>query len=77
MARQMLICPKYFTDAQTKQSSNTGGKTYKPNPRRTDNSWCILSPFKLKDFMVGGQTLLHELTHLDVVGKAANLPEFR
>jgi hypothetical protein len=76
VAREMKICPKYFTDDQTKQSSNSDGKTYKPNPKRTDKSWCIKAPFKLKNFMVGGETLLHELTHFDSVGVEAGYPEF-
>ncbi|KAI1158792.1 hypothetical protein F5B18DRAFT_667448 [Nemania serpens] len=72
--REMKICPKYFTDALTKRS--TTEKIYTPNPKRTDNSWCTPAPYKLSDFMVGGVTLLHEMTHLDIVGVQAGYPQF-
>ncbi|KAI8635564.1 hypothetical protein F5Y19DRAFT_461163 [Xylariaceae sp. FL1651] len=73
-AREMKICSKYFTDDLTKRS--TTDKVYKPNPKRTDNSWCTPAPYKLSDFMVGGVTLLHEMTHLDIVGVRAGYPSF-
>ncbi|PSR77685.1 hypothetical protein BD289DRAFT_343295, partial [Coniella lustricola] len=36
--------------------------------------WCKVGA-KFKDFSVGGITLLHEMTHLDAVGKLAGYPE--
>ncbi|KAK8004511.1 hypothetical protein PG989_004230 [Apiospora arundinis] len=69
-SRQMKICPKYFTDAATKQSMDA--KKYDPGNRR---GWCKLAPYKFKDFSVGALVLMHEMTHLDVVGKEAKLPE--
>ncbi|KAI0408283.1 hypothetical protein F4802DRAFT_594224 [Xylaria palmicola] len=74
IARQMKICPRYFRDNMTKRS--TTDKIFKPNPGRRDNSWCTPPPYRLKNFMVGGVTLLHEMTHLDVVGVAAGYPQF-
>ncbi len=68
--RQMKICPKYFTDSQSKRSA--ADKDYTPGRR---GSWCILHPFKLNDFSIGALILIHELTHFDVVGKAAGFPE--
>ena len=67
--RQIKICPKYFTDDRTKRSGKD--KEYIPGKR---GSWCILQPFKLKDFSIGALTLMHEMTHLDVVGLAAGYP---
>ncbi|KAI1174205.1 hypothetical protein F4777DRAFT_555137 [Nemania sp. FL0916] len=72
--REMKICSKYFTDDKTKRS--TTDKIYKPDPGRRDNSWCTPPPYKLGDFMVGGVTLLHEMTHLDIVGVRAGYPQF-
>ena len=69
-SRQMTICPKYFTDDATKQSMDA--KKYEPGKR---GSWCILAPYKFKRFSVGALVLLHEMTHLDVVGRTASLPE--
>lgn len=76
MARQVTICPRYFTDDRTQRSTNTDGKHYTPSPRRYQKSWCIREPFKLNDFMVGGITLLHELTHLNSVRSVACYPEY-
>lgn len=70
--RQIKICPKYFTDATTKLSTNS--KEYKVNPGRRDNSWCQPGN-KFKDFSVGGITLLHEMTHLDALAAAADYPD--
>ncbi|KAI1809591.1 hypothetical protein GGS20DRAFT_595961 [Poronia punctata] len=72
-AREMKICAKYFSDPLTKRS--TTDKVYKPHPGRRDNSWCTPDGYKLADFMVGGVTLLHEMTHLDIVGVRADYPE--
>ena len=36
-------------------------------------SWCNRGQ-KFKDFETGGHTLLHEMTHLDALAKAAGLP---
>ncbi|KAI1780710.1 hypothetical protein F4818DRAFT_396558 [Hypoxylon cercidicola] len=70
--REMKICPDFFTHASTKQS--TTSHPYKPNPGRRDDSWCKPGT-KFSGFSVGGLTLLHEMTHLDAVAKAAGYPE--
>lgn len=69
--RQILICPLYFTDPSTIQSSTS--HPYKPNPGRRDDSWCQPGN-KFKDFSIGGETLLHEMTHLDAVAASAGYP---
>lgn len=70
-ARQMKICPIYFTHDWSKQS--TTSHKWIPNPGRRDDSWCKPEA-KFRDFSVGGLVLLHEMTHLDAVTKAASYP---
>jgi hypothetical protein len=67
--REMKICPLFFTYAGTKNTLNS--KTFDGDK---DGSWCK-SGQKFEDFETGGHTLLHEMTHLDAVAKAAGLPE--
>jgi hypothetical protein len=67
--REMKICPLFFTFAGTKNTLNS--KTFDGDK---DGSWCK-SGQKFADFETGGHTLLHEMTHLDAVAKAAGLPE--
>ncbi|KAI4265172.1 MAG: hypothetical protein L6R38_009609, partial [Xanthoria sp. 2 TBL-2021] len=66
--REMKICPLFFTADQTTRSLNS--KEY--NDKR--GGWCVTGQ-KFGDFETGGHTLLHEMTHLDAIGKAAGLPE--
>ncbi|RYP65997.1 hypothetical protein DL769_006163 [Monosporascus sp. CRB-8-3] len=70
--RQMKICPFYFTDAATRQSSTS--YEWIPNPKRTQRSWCRKEA-RFRDFSMGGLTLLHEMTHLDALTHAAGYPE--
>lgn len=67
--REIKICPLFFTASVTKNRLDS--KSY---DKDADNSWCKSGqPFK--DFETGGHTLLHEMTHLDALGKAAGMPE--
>lgn len=68
----MKICPKYFTDVTSKLS--TTDDIYVEPARRNAKGWCKIGA-KFKDFSVGGLTLLHEMTHLDAVGKLAEYPQ--
>ncbi len=63
----MTICPLFFTATETKRTLDS--KKY--DDKR--NGWCVKDQ-KFKDFETGGHTLLHEMTHLDAIGKAAGLP---
>ena len=67
-AREMTICPLFFRSDQTR--NNLDSKKYDGNKR---GSWCQLGQH-FKDFETGGHTLLHEMTHLDALAKAAGLP---
>ncbi|OJD37394.1 sgnh hydrolase [Diplodia corticola] len=67
--REIKICPLFFTDDRTK--NNLASKSYEVDKR---GSWCQTGQ-KFKDFETGGHTILHEMTHLDVVGKEGDLPE--
>ncbi|KAI1073904.1 hypothetical protein F5B20DRAFT_586799 [Whalleya microplaca] len=69
--REIKICPTFFTHDWTKQS--TTSHPYKPNPTRREDSWCTPGA-RFRDFSVGGLVLLHEMTHLDAVGKKASYP---
>ncbi|KAB2574501.1 hypothetical protein DIS24_g6748 [Lasiodiplodia hormozganensis] len=64
--REMLICPYFFKAAETK--NNLDSKKY------TADGWCK-SGQHFSDFETAGHTILHEMTHLDAVGKSAGLPE--
>jgi hypothetical protein len=65
----MKICPYFFTNPSSKQT--LASKTFDGDK---DGSWCK-SGQVFRDFETGGHTLLHEMTHLDAVAKAAGLPE--
>ncbi|USW53397.1 Putative metallopeptidase, catalytic domain superfamily [Septoria linicola] len=67
--REMKICPLFFTAANTK--NNLDSKKYDGDKR---GSWCQKGQH-FKDFETAGHTLLHEMTHLDALAKAAGLPE--
>ncbi|KAL9611158.1 MAG: hypothetical protein Q9167_004180 [Letrouitia subvulpina] len=66
--REMKICPRFFTAPETK--SDLSSKTY-DKAERARNSWCKIDPPLFKNFETAGHTLLHEMTHLDAVGRAA------
>ncbi|KAL8947581.1 MAG: hypothetical protein Q9183_007772 [Haloplaca sp. 2 TL-2023] len=66
--REMKICPFFFTGARTTRNLNS--KKYED--RR--GGWCVTGQ-RFRDFETGGHSLLHEMTHLDAIGKAAGLPE--
>lgn len=66
---EMKICPLFFTAAVTKNRLDS--KSYEKD---ADGGWCKSGqPFKA--FETGGHTLLHEMTHLDALGKGAGMPE--
>jgi len=67
--REMKICPYFFTYPGTKNTLAS-----KPFDGDKDGSWCKKGQ-KFADFETGGHTLLHEMTHLDALAKAAGLPE--
>ncbi|KAL8678715.1 MAG: hypothetical protein Q9186_004949 [Xanthomendoza sp. 1 TL-2023] len=67
-AREMKICSLFFTADQTK--NNLDSKKYDGDKR---GSWCQKEQH-FKDFETAGHTLLHEMTHLDSLSKAAGLP---
>jgi hypothetical protein len=64
----MKIC-LFFTAVETKNRLDS--KSYEKD---ADRSWCK-SGQHFKGFGTGGHTLLHEMTHLDALAKAAGLPE--
>ena len=60
------LCPLFFTSPET--ANFLGSREAKRNPTRRDNSWCQPSqPFIF--FETAGHTLLHEMTHLDQLGR--------
>lgn len=70
---QMLVCPLFFTAAETAKTLTS--KSYQTNPGRRDPpSWCSPGQ-KFSDFETAGHTLLHEMTHIDALGAAAGLSE--
>ena len=72
--RVITICPRYFTDPLTQNSLDA--KEYIKDPKRGQNSWCQPGN-NFRFFSVGGETLLHEMTHLDALAKAADYPADR
>ncbi|KAM0794074.1 hypothetical protein BDR22DRAFT_877048 [Usnea florida] len=66
------LCPQFFTSPRTALFLND--KTTKRDPKRKDPSWCQPGqPFSF--FETAGHTFLHEMTHLDQLGKVAGLSE--
>jgi hypothetical protein len=65
----MLICPLFFTADETIRSLSSRAFE-KPN-RRRDTSWCVANKFRW--YEISGFTMLHEMTHLDVVGAKAGV----
>lgn len=66
--REMKICPLFFTAAQTRR--NLDSRKHNGDKR---GSWCQTGQ-QFADFETAGHTLLHEMTHLDALAKAAGLP---
>lgn len=66
--REMKICPLFFTSDATRY--NLDSKVYQGNKR---GSWCQPNQH-FKDFETAGHTLLHEMTHLDALARAAGVP---
>ena len=60
------LCPLFFTSPMT--ANSLGSKEVQRNPGRRDNSWCQPNePFTF--FETAGHTFLHEMTHLDQLGR--------
>lgn len=60
------LCPLFFSSERTK--NNLDSKELKRDPGRKDNSWC--KPGQKFDFFeTAGHTFLHEMTHLDQLGR--------
>lgn len=69
----MLICPLFFKSDSKETKQDLKDKTFE-KPKRGVNTWC--SPGNnFPWYEVAGHTLLHEMTHLDAVGKAAGVEE--
>ncbi|KAF2124320.1 hypothetical protein P153DRAFT_252041, partial [Dothidotthia symphoricarpi CBS 119687] len=71
--REMLVCPLFF-DPNSKWTKNDLQSRKFIAPKRKANSWCAPGE-KFGFFEVAGLTLLHEMTHFDVIGKAAGVAE--
>jgi hypothetical protein len=69
----MLICPLYFKADSKQTNHDLSSRKFEKPKRGQDNSWCVTNTFTW--YEIGGLTLLHEMTHLDAVGKAADMPE--
>ncbi|KAJ7248387.1 hypothetical protein C8J57DRAFT_1724231 [Mycena rebaudengoi] len=59
------FCPGFFTDKETVPSLQS-----KP---LSEKGWCTAPPHRLGQFMTGGHTVLHEMTHLSMIAVAAGL----
>ena len=60
------LCPLFFTSPRT--ANDLESKETKRNPGRRDDSWCQPNqPFEF--FETAGHTFLHEMTHLDQLGR--------
>lgn len=66
--RQIKLCPLFFKHDRTK--NNLDSKSYKGDRR---GSWCQKGQ-RFRDFETAGHTILHEMTHLDALGEAAEMP---
>lgn len=69
MLREMKICPLFFAANATR--FNLQSKIYQGE---MIGSWCR-PEYRFKDFETAGHTLLHEMTHLDALAKAAGVPK--
>lgn len=65
MAPTNDICPAFFQDVETIPSL--------PDKTFDQRGWCAPSPHKLGDFSTGGHTLIHELTHIPIIGIHADI----
>jgi hypothetical protein len=69
----MLICPLFFSTSSKETAHNLDSRKFVKPARGKDNSWC--APGNIFSwYEVAGLTLLHEMTHLDVVGRGAGVP---
>jgi len=59
---QMRLCPAFF------QLPHITSNGFVQNPSRGRNEWCQPGR-KIADFETTAQTILHELTHLDIIGR--------
>jgi len=70
----MLVCPLFFKDSSSETKNDISTRKFEKPLRGKDNSWCAPGNNFLW-YEIAGHTILHEMTHLDVVGKSADLPE--
>ncbi|KAJ7211102.1 hypothetical protein C8J57DRAFT_1733375 [Mycena rebaudengoi] len=64
----MRLCPTFFTNQETVPSIQD--KLFDGS----SNGWCK-PPYKLGNFMTGEHTILHEMTHLSMIGVAVGLAD--
>ncbi|EJD37544.1 hypothetical protein AURDEDRAFT_173402 [Auricularia subglabra TFB-10046 SS5] len=67
--REMKICPRFFSPQQRETKNDLNSKKYDKGKR---GSWCQDGQH-FRDFETAGHTILHEMTHLDALGKAAGV----
>ncbi|KAH8898318.1 hypothetical protein GQ53DRAFT_817596 [Thozetella sp. PMI_491] len=72
--REMLICPLFFNPSSTETKNDLSSRKFETPKRGQDNSWCAPGN-NFPWYEVAGHTILHEMTHLDVIGALAELPE--
>ena len=65
----ITLCPHYFSS-----SLATNDLSVKNYDKPGTNSWCENDNPLFNQFSIGGFVIFHEITHLDAVGVAANLP---
>lgn len=68
--REMKICAAFFDSKEERTNKNLNSKEFIKNPKRNQNSWCQPGN-TFQWYEVAGLTMLHEMTHLDAVAKAA------
>lgn len=70
----IVLCDAFF-DPNTKQTQkDLDSLPFIDDPKRGQQSWCKAGSTP-KDLEVAGLTAFHEMTHLDIVGEKAGLPE--
>lgn len=72
--REMLICPLFFKDNSKETNHDLDFRKFDKPKRNQNDSWCAPGN-NFPWYEVAGHTLLHEMTHLDALGKAAGVPE--
>jgi hypothetical protein len=70
----MLVCPLFFKSTSSETKNDISSRKFEKPKRNQDNSWCAPGN-NFPWYEVAGHTIFHEMTHLDVVGKSAGLPE--